>query len=344
MTEDCQVAKWKHGDICVRSSDRRRGHGLGSVKPKPLLERAWVVQERFLSPRILYYGPWELLWECSECVASETEPEGTNSLWINEMPKERFGKIKRVLDSDSDTLFYKPGLRDIYEIWREIRAIYWSSQLTHHSDSLVAIAGITSIIQQKTRMHFVSGLCKEFLCSELLWNVGNAGETSRSTLSQTWSWASVKGAKLTSIYDPLMYSNASNFHIRAELFENPPDLNARPQPGGLHIYGPLLRATLELDKYGRFTTNSSRLPKYGYVPDILLPDGIEVFCLLIAEWDTKQEYDMGKGPPCCAGLILVPKEGEAFKYERVGVWYHESLTGLRDVRVLPSDWKSFRLI
>lgn len=120
-----------------------------------------------------------------------------------------------------------------------------------------------------------------------------------------------------------MYSDGSNFHIRWRYLSIRPDLN------GLHLYGPLLRATLELDKYGRFTTYSSRLSEYDHASDIPLLDGIGVFCLLIAEWDTKQGFDLGTGPPCWGGLILVPKEGEASTYERVGVWLPYGATGCR---------------
>ena len=32
----------------------------------PLMKRGWVFQERILSPRVLHFGPQELLWECME--------------------------------------------------------------------------------------------------------------------------------------------------------------------------------------------------------------------------------------------------------------------------------------
>ncbi|KAI4181925.1 MAG: hypothetical protein LQ346_006674 [Caloplaca aetnensis] len=346
VTEDCRIGKWKYGDVFIRSSDRRCGQTLGLVEPEPLLERAWVLQERFLSPRTLYYGPWELLWECGARTASETEPEGASmdELWAEGTLKKRFRDMEGALDSESDDPFFKPGLRDIYIIWREIRALYWSSQLTHHSDSLVAIAGITSRMEQSTSLHFVSGLCKEFLYSELLWEVRNASETSRSTLSQTWSWASVKGAKgFSSIYDSVMYSKASNFHIRVEAFDDPSDLYAHRHLNGLHIRGPLLRATLERDEHGRFVTHSDRLPKYGYEADIPLEEKIEVFCLVIVEWRPRSEEDP-IGTPHYAGLILMPSVDKVSAYERVGVWNHQTYMGPSNLVLKPGDWDSIQLV
>jgi hypothetical protein len=37
----------------------------------PLLQRAWVIQERLQSPRILHFGRHELMWECMEATACE---------------------------------------------------------------------------------------------------------------------------------------------------------------------------------------------------------------------------------------------------------------------------------
>lgn len=41
----------------------------------PAIERAWIFQERLLSPRNLHLGKRELLWECRERLACETLPE-----------------------------------------------------------------------------------------------------------------------------------------------------------------------------------------------------------------------------------------------------------------------------
>lgn len=42
----------------------------------PLHQRAWVLQERFLSPRVLYFSYDQLFWECAQLVACETFPSG----------------------------------------------------------------------------------------------------------------------------------------------------------------------------------------------------------------------------------------------------------------------------
>jgi hypothetical protein len=49
---------------------------MDEVGEAPLNRRAWVVQERLLSPRTLHFGSNQLLWECYEFEACESFPEG----------------------------------------------------------------------------------------------------------------------------------------------------------------------------------------------------------------------------------------------------------------------------
>ncbi|KAL8889352.1 MAG: hypothetical protein Q9192_006032, partial [Flavoplaca navasiana] len=220
VTEDCRIGRWNHGNVVVRSGDQKRAQTLGFVKPAPLLNRAWVLQERYLSPRTLFYGPWGLYWECGERAKKESKSENTLE-WQENKLKIRFRSMKETelisrktspqgrlwrhirkssLDIANNNAPQHTRLERNYYLWTELRDEYWSSNLTYHSDTLVAISGVTDVIEQKTGLHFVFGLCKEFLCSELLWEVENANETVRSTLGPTWSWASVEKAQLRSVY------------------------------------------------------------------------------------------------------------------------------------------------
>lgn len=42
----------------------------------PLHKQAWVVQERFLSPRVLYFGEMQVHWGCLQCMTSENMTVG----------------------------------------------------------------------------------------------------------------------------------------------------------------------------------------------------------------------------------------------------------------------------
>jgi hypothetical protein len=47
-----------------------------SFRNKPLMKRAWVVQELFLAPRVLHLNKMEMFWECYGLAACESYPHG----------------------------------------------------------------------------------------------------------------------------------------------------------------------------------------------------------------------------------------------------------------------------
>lgn len=52
-----------------------------AVMKCPLNSRGWVLQERLLCPRMLYFGPDQLYWECREIDAAETFPTGLPEIY-----------------------------------------------------------------------------------------------------------------------------------------------------------------------------------------------------------------------------------------------------------------------
>ncbi|KAL8887622.1 MAG: hypothetical protein Q9215_004843 [Flavoplaca cf. flavocitrina] len=371
VTENSRIGTWKHGNVICKSDDQKRTRFLNEVKPTPLLRRAWVLQERFLSPRTLFYGPWELHWECGERTTNELHPERTTGLQ-GDMLKTRFRRMsgtnlivskpsslestrKRIQDNWRHLCRHgwavsRDGPQGIsrlernHDLWTEIRRLYWDSRLTHHSDILVAISGITDVIEQKTGLHFVFGLCKEFLCSELLWEVRNANETIRSNLGPTWSWASVEKAQLRGGY----YFNkdeykSPTFHTWTESVSDSEGRDLSFDSNSLRLRGPLLHTTLERDNDGELKTKNSHLPKYDYIPDIPLPDTIDVVCLLVVTWGVDLKSRLLPVNKYWAGLILVPSPREDSAYERVGAWGHVSSNTIGS-NIMPRDIQSFWLV
>ena len=109
----------------------------------PLFTRAWVFQERMLSPRVLHFGPHEMFWECREL--------GVCACNGHRMP----------MFSDSDllanqSLSSKPGLSDrmgrasVVEraaLWRDLVEEYSQLRLTKSSDKLPAIEGLAAVMK-----------------------------------------------------------------------------------------------------------------------------------------------------------------------------------------------------
>ncbi|EXJ76537.1 uncharacterized protein A1O5_01045 [Cladophialophora psammophila CBS 110553] len=170
--------------------------------PLSLLTRAWVQQERVLSPRVLYFGGPEIHWECCSFQAAEAWPHGS--------PNEDYGfdevyPLKAAFESlitpftdwDRDDLN-----RFVYELWHNgVFREYTAADLTFEKDRLVALSSIAEVIQRRTGMTYIAGLWKEFLPMDLMWRNMDAPVPGQRHLepmpwrAPTWSWASVKGRK-----------------------------------------------------------------------------------------------------------------------------------------------------
>ena len=328
-TQACHIGDWRGDGLFVRSTDQTRASTLESLNPKPLLERAWVLQERLLSPRILYYGPWELHWECQEIEGNETRPEG-NVNWGFEHLKSRFGNLCRQTEAAGQDHDITPSATENFEAtggtWDMIRRSYWASKLTYHSDSLVAMSGITSALRTGTWMRFAYGMWMDSISIDLLWKVTNPHETLRALMFPTWTWASVERGQFAAYSHAPSYQatrDKCTYHCKIQptrcvaMGADPTALGSRE----LRIRGPLIHTILELDKDGRPRALNPRLPKWGYHMDFHSPDVREVICLVVIDFRHEDEDDPMNAGGGCAGLILItaPNDGQRMPvYNRVG--------------------------
>jgi hypothetical protein len=160
-----------------------------NVIDAPLNRRGWVVQERLLAPRVIYYGGTQLFWECHEVDACETCPDGMNHPGLDHM---FFDGFKR-LDIDS----YSQRL----ETWSRIVATYTSGDLTKPADKLVAISGLARKVQSRFGGQYLAGLWRESLASQLLWHCKRDRQCDDQPFGRvmtyrapSWSWAAVDGS------------------------------------------------------------------------------------------------------------------------------------------------------
>ena len=129
----------------------------------PLASRAWVTQERFLSPRILHFTTDQLFWESVDLYACETFPQGMPQVYDNQTS----WHYRTHMGPDRAQ---EPGKPGIYEIWGRVCEDYSRSKLTYTSDKLIAFAGIAgeflSYLPDDT---YLAGLWKGDLVVGLLW-------------------------------------------------------------------------------------------------------------------------------------------------------------------------------
>lgn len=153
------------------------------LSPMPLHTRAWVVQERILAPRTLYYGSNGLAWECVECSATEAVPMGEVSRFS---PKTSFFATQQ---HGNDPEKY-------YDQWTVIQIAYTRCSLTRFDDRLVAISGVINRVEDITGWTNMWGLWKERLLQDLLWFVEEPTKGRPETaeyLAPSWSWAGIEG-------------------------------------------------------------------------------------------------------------------------------------------------------
>ena len=148
-----------------------------SVSKSALSKRAWVLQERLLSPRILYFTDKELFWECGTLLACETFPE--------RLPAEccRSPNFLKKGQSFSDT-------------WPIVVLLYTQANLTFGRDKLVAISGIARIAQKENNDNYLAGMWRNEMEAQLCWHFEGSGTRPAPTepyRAPSWSWASIDG-------------------------------------------------------------------------------------------------------------------------------------------------------
>lgn len=151
----------------------------------PLNVRAWVLQERLLSPRVLHFCRDQLLWECNELRACERYPTGLR----DPLPSAESPRIFRIAQKRSRRK------QDIFEVWSPVVQAYSACAITKDTDRLVALHGIAATAQKVLGCRYVSGLWERGLESQLAWSVVEPETSHRPAehVAPSWSWASVVG-------------------------------------------------------------------------------------------------------------------------------------------------------
>jgi hypothetical protein len=154
--------------------------------------RAWVFQERVLSPRLLIFGKSQMMWACQRLQASETWPCGkTSKNFIDTFDSFEVEK-QRLLSLCSETRKFSKS----DTLWWSFILGYTRANATKSSDRIIALQGIASRIQRATGQQYVAGMwLNETLPASLLWSAASPSPV-RPTVyrAPTWSWASIDGA------------------------------------------------------------------------------------------------------------------------------------------------------
>ncbi|KAE8162661.1 heterokaryon incompatibility protein-domain-containing protein [Aspergillus tamarii] len=144
----------------------------------PLAQRGWTLQESLLARRILYYGPYELLFHCQTLGYRRLFP----SYIIypeNEQPSSR-------------ALFHS---QDRTASWSELVRQYTFRNLTYSEDRPRAISGIVATLEGLWNDKCVFGAWASRFVEQMTWfNVaGFRPSLRKSNRAPSWSWLSIDG-------------------------------------------------------------------------------------------------------------------------------------------------------
>ncbi|MCJ1246474.1 hypothetical protein MMC30_003682 [Trapelia coarctata] len=162
----------------------------------PLSKRAWTLQERELSPRVLHYSKDTIRWECRSLKASTQFPWEDGLAFNRAFRAFDAGQIAPTKASVQD----KAQLERNQQAWFGTVLNYTGRALTKETDRFPAISGIARAVQSVTGDTYHAGLWSSNLINCLLWASAwydAKGLTShtrpKSDLAPSWSWAAVSG-------------------------------------------------------------------------------------------------------------------------------------------------------
>lgn len=168
----------------------------------PLLARAWAFQERLVSPRVLFFGLEELLWECPTGRSCEEDTYSPPS-WheVDDNGITRWETFKHKYSTITET-----GQR-MTSHWLGIVKSYNDLELSEPTDRLPAIAAIAQrFAERNPDDEYICGLWKSLMPLGLLSGFsvnqnligphidhGPSTTVQSDYIAPSWAWASVQG-------------------------------------------------------------------------------------------------------------------------------------------------------
>ena len=288
----------------------------------PLNQRAWVVQERLLSRRVLHFGAQQVYWECHEVDACEAYPKGFPYTIRNYSSLNHFKDISSTRKVTCNT----DGLRIVthYEQWQRVIEAYTLSNLTKSTDKLIALSGIAAEMEILYKDEYLAGLWRRYLPEMLMWQVSwensyrviNSHLASRSPSyrAPSWSWLSVDG--------PIEGGTAHDNPVFIEILDAKVDHEVDRIKGGyIRLRGVLTEANVDAESDGQGMAlvfgGQEEQHAAGYLDDKLERPPSKIACLPIQPGWYSARYDETIE---VKGLLLHPTGSGDAEYKRIG-WF-----------------------
>ncbi|KAI8215487.1 hypothetical protein K4K52_006247 [Colletotrichum sp. SAR 10_76] len=178
------------GNDSIRVMVRPQPGDFIRLPKRTLHTRAWVLQEKILSSRMINFDADQLLWQCRERrVAEDGIPPGWefSEGTFYEEPKDLNLSFPYTLESSERSSFERD--------WNGMVAHYSSRGITKSFDKLPALSGLAKAMEERTGIGYAAGLWKKNMAHSLLWcRVGPWLRTPTDGYrAPSWSWAALEG-------------------------------------------------------------------------------------------------------------------------------------------------------
>lgn len=284
-------------------SERRHDFRSPREPHGPLMWRGWVLQEQYLSPRILSFSSSEIRWKC------------------------------KALERRENTL--RPSLSSTSPIsgrWRDVVIDFSGRSLTYETDKLLALAGVASTFAGPHMGPYFAGLWKNEFPGNLLFFWENLSCPSEY-IAPSWSWAAQNGkVSMRSFWELTMNNSFTATVVDSDMklmSDNPygrlregSSLTIR---GHLMPLGPWTSDTVEEFSHSESTLwqvheavdggNEGQKTWCNYDLPHVKPREINGLFLARRTWPT-----WGGDVGFSSGLMLTPVEGRSSSYKRIGVF------------------------
>lgn len=225
--------KVRAGTYCCYDEDEWRA----LVDKAPLNQRAWVLQERVISPRVVHFTDTQVLFECFEFKASERFAQGVPPRYGSSNARDWYPWA-----SPSEVEPEK-----LLPMWQAFVQDYVHMNLTYPSDKMVAISALARQVSTLVTSsgEYLAGLWEYSLLGQLCWESLLHAARASEHRAPSWSWMSIDGPILSSFTDLESKQNATRVKAVARLLNATTDWTASPFTsvvgGHLHLSAPLLR-------------------------------------------------------------------------------------------------------
>lgn len=293
----------------------------------PLNVRAWVMQERLLSRRILHFGKEQLFWECCELDACETYPAGVPYQFLERAnAATKLGLGIKNTGPNHNPEDYLISLEKTYWTWADIVTAYRRCNLTKAEDKLIAFSGIAKEVQSLLGGDtYLAGLWRSDLASELLWRVESCEKADGSPSSRpstyrapSWSWAAVDGAGPGAVFG-LNFTLVTM--LEAQVTPATDDYTGQIASGFLRLRGCLIKTMpFEIRPTSKALITTSETSEgfrneFLVAPDVRVDSlDLELYCLPIHGSFTHGQFTLG-------GLVVRRAGSANVEYERFGTFW-----------------------